>query len=199
MNKEFWNERYAQHQSVYGIAPNAFFKEELQKLSSGNILLPAEGEGRNALYAASLGWHVTAYDFSEVAKSKAAKLADDFGITSIDYEVQDLSTIELPEEKYDAIGMIYVHLPEEPRTHLIHQCIRSLKSGGRIILEAFSKDQLNYTSGGPKDETMLYSKSMLADLFKELQIINNEEVVEDLSEGPFHSGKASVVRLVAIK
>jgi len=199
MTKEFWNERYAQHESVYGFAPNEFFKEQLQKLSSGKILLPAEGEGRNALYAASLGWHVTAYDFSEVAKAKTLKLADDFGITSIDYEVQDLSMINLPEAKFDAVGLIYVHLPEEVRKHLVQQCINSLKPGGRFILEAFSKDQLNFTSGGPKDETMLYSRAILADLFKEIKIVSNEEVVENLSEGSFHSGLASVVRLVAVK
>ena len=66
-------------------------------------------------------------------------------------------------------------------------------------MEVFSKGQLKYTSGGPKDEAMLYSRDIVADLFKELKIVSNEEVVENLSEGPFHSGLASIVRFVAIK
>lgn len=199
MSKEFWNERYAEHESVYGVTPNEFFKEQLGNLPPGKILLPAEGEGRNAIYAASLGWQVAAFDFSEVAKTKTLKLAADLGITTIDYKVQDLSTLILQEEEYDAVALIYVHLTEQVRNHLIQQCIKCLKPGGKLIMEVFSKGQLHYTSGGPKDESMLYSRDMVADLFTELKIVSNEEVVENLSEGPFHSGPASIVRLVAIK
>lgn len=199
MSKEFWNERYAEYESVYGAIPNEFFKEQLGNMPPGNILLPAEGEGRNAIYAASLGWKVTAFDFSEVAKTKTLKLASDLGITTIDYKVQDLSTLILKEEEFDVVALIYVHLPEPVRKHLIQQCIKSLKPGGKLIMEVFSKGQLKYTSGGPKDEAMLYSRDIVADLFKELKIVSNEEVVENLSEGPFHSGLASIVRLVAFK
>jgi SAM-dependent methyltransferase len=199
MSKEFWNERYAEHESVYGETPNEFFKLQLENVSPGKILLPAEGEGRNAIYAASLGWQVSAFDFSEVAKTKTLKLAAALGITTIDYKVQDLSTLILPEEEFDAVALIYVHLTGQERKHLIQQCIKSLKPGGKLIMEVFSKGQLNYTSGGPKDEAMLYSRDIVADLFRELKIVSNEEVVENLSEGPFHSGLASIVRLVAIK
>ncbi len=199
MSKEFWNERYAEYESVYGVTPNEFFKEQLGNVPPGNILLPAEGEGRNAIYAASLGWKVTAFDFSEVAKTKTLKLASDLGITTIDYKVQDLSTLILKEEEFDVVALIYVHLNEQVRKHLIQQCIKSLKQGGKLIMEVFSKGQLQYTSGGPKDAEMLYSRDMVADLFRELKIVSNEEVVENLSEGPFHSGLASIVRLVAFK
>lgn len=199
MSKEFWNERYADHESVYGATPNEFFKKQLDNMAPGKILLPAEGEGRNAIYAASLGWQVTAFDFSEVAKTKTLKWAADLGITSIDYKLQDLSTLILQEEEFDAIALIYVHLTEQVRQHLLQQCIKSLKPGGKLIMEVFSKGQLQYTSGGPKDESMLYSRVILAEHFKKLTIISNEEIVENISEGAFHSGLASIVRLVAIK
>ena len=73
--KDFWNERYASTEYVYGKEPNQYFKQILCSLSPGKILLPAEGEGRNAVYAASLGWQVYAYDFSERAYKKAMALA----------------------------------------------------------------------------------------------------------------------------
>jgi hypothetical protein len=38
---------------MYGTTPNEFFKQQLDLLEPGNILLPADGEGRNAVYAAS--------------------------------------------------------------------------------------------------------------------------------------------------
>lgn len=199
MSNEFWNERYAQHQSVYGVEPNEYFKQKLQSLKPGKLLLPAEGEGRNAIYAASLGWSVTAYDYSEVAKAKTLHQAAVLGITSITYEVADLSVIQLPAEEFNAIALIYVHLPIEMRKHLHRQCMRSLKPGGTLMIEVFSKDQLQYNSGGPKDAALLYSINDLTEDFSSMKIELQEEVVTSLNEGPFHSGLASVVRLLAVK
>jgi SAM-dependent methyltransferase len=199
MNKEFWNERYGQHPTVYGDEPNEFFKKQLQSLTPGKLLLPAEGEGRNAIYAASLGWKVTAYDFSEVAKIKTLARAASLGITSIDYEVEDLGKIKLPKEEFDAVALIYVHLPFEVRKHLHQQCKQSLKPDGILIFESFSKDQLKYNTGGPKDPALLHSISDLKTDFADLRIDVLEEKTIELKEGPFHSGPASVVRLVASK
>jgi SAM-dependent methyltransferase len=199
MNKAFWNERYGQHPTVYGDEPNEFFKKQLQSLTPGKLLLPAEGEGRNAIYAASLGWKVTAYDFSEVAKIKTLARAAALGITSIKYEVEDLSKVKIPKEEFDAVALIYVHLPVEVRKHLHQECKKSLRSGGKLIFESFSKDQLKYNTGGPKDRALLHSLSDLKADFKGLQIdLLHDEIIE-LKEGPFHSGLASVVRLVASK
>ena len=65
--KEFWNERYAEPEFAYGVLPNDFFKNQLDKLKPGSILLVCEGEGRNAVYAAKNGWKVEAFDSSEQA------------------------------------------------------------------------------------------------------------------------------------
>ena len=54
--KEFWDSRYSAEEYVYGILPNEYFKSKLiTDEKSGNILFPAEGEGRNAVYAALKG------------------------------------------------------------------------------------------------------------------------------------------------
>lgn len=50
-----WDERFGNTEYVYGKDPNAFFAEQLESLMIGNILFPCEGEGRNAVYAASKG------------------------------------------------------------------------------------------------------------------------------------------------
>ena len=61
--------------------PHAAVKSQITTLKSfkftqtRKILLAAEGEGRNAVYAASIGWEVFAYDFSEFGYKKAMKLA----------------------------------------------------------------------------------------------------------------------------
>ena len=50
--KEFWNARYAEDDFAYGCEPNVFLKEKISKIGKGKILFSAEGEGRNAVFAA---------------------------------------------------------------------------------------------------------------------------------------------------
>ena len=76
----FWNQRYQTDDYAYGTSPNVFFKEQLDKLSAGSILLPADGEGRNGVYAAERGWQVSAFDLSREGKRKAEALAAQRGV-----------------------------------------------------------------------------------------------------------------------
>ncbi len=66
-----WDERYSNEEYAYGEQPNNYLKEQLEKLNVGALLFPAEGEGRNAVFAAKLGWKVSAYDISMEGKKKA--------------------------------------------------------------------------------------------------------------------------------
>jgi len=73
MDSDFWNERYIAEEYVYGKEPNFFFFRNFinQKLQTpGKLLLPAEGEGRNAIFAAGHGYQVTAFDFSPDGKKR---------------------------------------------------------------------------------------------------------------------------------
>lgn len=196
--KEFWNQRYGATEYAYGTEPNVFFKSQLDSLQAGKLLMPAEGEGRNAVYAATLGWETTAFDSSISGREKAMKLASEKGV-NITYRIEDAREVSFPEASFDAIGLIYVHLPPDFR-QLFHQRILSwLKPGGHIILEGFGKDQLQFQSGGPRDINMLFSKAMLEEDFAALKNLHIEEASIDLEEGLYHVGKAAVVRLVGEK
>ena len=200
MDKEFWNERYGAHESVYGIAPNAFLKEMLVGSSQGKALFPAEGEGRNALYAASLGWRVTAFDQSAVAREKALAAASRAGLI-LDYELmalEDFPEVHFPEG-YDLIGLFYVHMPAQLRRDVHARLLKNLKQGGVLILECFSPRQLEFSSGGPKDPDMLYTVDQALADFSTLSDLRISEEIVDLDEGPFHQGRASVIRLIGTK
>lgn len=196
--KEQWNERYSQEGYNYGKQPNAFLKEELPKISPGKILFIGEGEGRNSVFAATLGWEVDAIDFSEEGKRKAEKLAEEFGV-KINYQIQDFSSFAPQKNNYDAIGIFYIHLSEDLRTKLFQLLIESLKPAGKILFECFEKEQINYLSGGPKNPEMLYSLEDVATLFIDLEFekFSNEKII--LSEGEGHKGEGIVIRFVGLK
>lgn len=196
--KDFWNERYAEPDFVYGTEPNRFFEEQLEHLDSGKLILPADGEGRNAVYAAQKGWEVTAVDYSKSAKEKALKLASEKGV-DIHYELSNLSEYDFGEHSFDAAAFIYVHLPRSIINDVYDRIIKSLKPGGKVLVEVYSVKQLGRDSGGPKDERVLYTKEKLRDLLSGTNIEWMEEMEIELNEGKYHTGKAMVIRAVAEK
>jgi len=201
MNKfggEFWNERYSSIEFVYGTEPNIFFKDELDKLKTGNILMLGEGEGRNAVYAAVKGWEVDAVDFSTIAKDKALKLADKNSV-NIHYELDDLSKYKPKSNYYDTAAIIFLHLNPTIRSEVHSRVVDSLKPGGTLILEVYEKEQLGKDSGGPQNINMLYSKKELEADFADMNIIELQKRIVILNESQHHSGEAAVLRLIAVK
>lgn len=200
---EKWNDRYRQEAFAYGEQPNNFLKRELEKLGPGVILFPAEGEGRNAVFAAKLGWSVFAFDVSEEGKKKALLLAEKNKVT-IDYQVGELQTLNYKPGQFDVIALIYAHFPAETKS-MYHTMLNPfLRKGGLVIFEAFSKKHIEYNSknekiGGPKEIEMLFSMDELKNDFPNYEIIEMAEKEIELSEGLFHNGKGSVIRFVGRK
>lgn len=192
MSTQLWNERYSQYETVYGEQPNRFFKSFIDSNEPGSILLPAEGEGRNAVYAASKGWNVYAFDQSEVGRDKTLSKAKERGI-EINYDILNIEDFR-SSVQYDAIGLVYVHLEPSLRRKFHKELVRSLKPGGKLVLEAFNPNQRDHNSGGPKEVAILYDTEMLREDFSDLVIDQNEALEIVLNEGPFHQGTAEVVR-----
>ncbi len=198
--QDFWDQRYSKESYAYGTAPNAYFKAQLDAIPQpGRLLLIAEGEGRNAVYAAQQGWQVTAVDFSEKGRAKALALAAARGV-QFEYHIADIQQYDLVGNgPWDAIGLIYAHFPPEIRAATHQKCAQALQPGARIILEAFNPNQLSHHSGGPRNLEMLYSSPLLKEDFKGLEILESSESTLYLNEGEGHEGLAAVVRLVLKK
>jgi len=195
---EFWNERFGKEEYLYGKEPNAFLKQELVKITPGRILFPAEGEGRNAVYAATLGWNVDALDSSEVAKTKAEKLAAERRV-KINYDLVNLKFHKFPKERYDAVAIIFFHLPSDCRYDVYQEAVAALKPGGKLILELFNKEQFKVPYAGPKDEDLLYS---LEDAVSDFIALDFEKLAKEtiqMDEGDGHKGEGYVIRFVGIK
>ncbi|MBR9921255.1 MAG: class I SAM-dependent methyltransferase [Bacteroidetes bacterium] len=202
--KDFWDERYGADEYAYGTEPNTFFKASLEKLKlSGKILLPAEGEGRNAVFAAQQGLDVYAFDLSEAGQKKALKLADEKGV-DIHYAVGEFSHHDFAPESFDTIGLIFAHFPAEKREVYHRKLADYLKKGGIIILEAYSKEQIKYNSvnpksGGPRNEAMLFSTGEIEKWFDHFEILLLEQRIVTFQEGLYHQGEGSVVRFIGRK
>jgi 2-polyprenyl-3-methyl-5-hydroxy-6-metoxy-1,4-benzoquinol methylase len=137
---QFWDNRYSTSQFFYGKEPNRYFSSELKNISPGNTLFPGEGEGRNAIYAARNGWSVDAFDQSRMGYQKAIAFASELDL-QINYDVCRLEDFIFKPGHYDVVALIYFHVGRTEREYLHRKACGSLKPGGRVILEAFHKDQ----------------------------------------------------------
>ncbi len=196
--KEFWNERYSAEEFAYGTAANSYFATKIQQLEPGRLFCPAEGEGRNAVFAASLGWQVDACDLSSAGREKCMQLAQEKAV-HINYQVGDFGSLNYAPESFDAVAMIFSHFPTELKAPYYTQIGHLLKKGAHLIVEVFSKKHLGYRElnpkvGGPADEAMLYSVEEIQSYFPTVEFEELQETLVDLSEGLYHIGQGSVIR-----
>lgn len=200
MNKPInrWDERYGGEEFYYGKEPNDFLSEQASKIkSSGQVLCLAEGEGRNAVYLASLGYQVTAIDSSAEGLRKLDLLAQERGVRVQTIQA-DLAEYKI-EKKWDGIVSIWCHLPPALRQRVHAQIVDGLVTGGKLILESYTPDQLKYKTGGPPDAALLTTQIELREQFKDLKIIIAEEKLRNISEGKGHLGLSAVVQVLAEK
>lgn len=196
--KDFWEARYATAEFAYGTSPNRFFSDSILRIPPGRMLLPGEGEGRNAVYASLKGWEVDAYDQSHNGAVKAVELAGKEGVT-INYTVGSLEMQSFRPLYYDAAALIFLHLSPSIRSAVHMRIVEALRPGGWLIMEAFHTSQLKYNTGGPRSVEMLYDRDLLVRDFQGMALLELNEREVELDEGIFHRGKAKVIRLLGRK
>ncbi len=199
-----WNERYGAEAFAYGELPNEFLKAELARIpENSSILFPADGEGRNSVYAATMGHKCTSFDLSEEGKKKALLLADKQGV-QINYTKIDAEEIEFNKDSFDGLVLIYAHFPADKKSKFHKKFSSYLKPGGIVILEGFSKNNLEYVAknekiGGPRNIDMLLSCEEIEHDFEGFETLYLAEEEIELHEGLYHNGIGSVVRYVGRK
>ncbi|HNN72306.1 MAG TPA: class I SAM-dependent methyltransferase [Ferruginibacter sp.] len=198
-----WDERYRSDAYAYGTQPNQYLRQQLEKWPPGSILFAAEGEGRNAVYAAKQGWKVSAFDISTEGKNKALRLAQE-NHAVIDYRVGELPELHYQPRQFDAIALIYAHFPPGIKSAYHRLLDQYLRPGGIVIFEAFSKKHIDYIQrdekvGGPRDIDSLFSPEELEADFPGYSVVELTEQEIELQEGLYHNGMGSVIRFTGIK
>lgn len=194
-----WDERYGREEFFYGTEPNDFLRAHAQLIAKGGtVLCLAEGEGRNAVYLASLGFQVTGVDGSAVGIAKLRKLAAQKGV-AVTAIVSDLGEFEIVPHAWDAIVSIWCHLPASLRGRVYRACVAGLKPGGTFLLEAYHPRQLTFKTGGPPTADLMPTLDALRGELNGLELIEAGELERRVQEGQGHHGQSAVVQVVAKK
>lgn len=191
-----WESRYDTDAYIFGTAPNDFLVTSVADLPVGRALCLADGEGRNGVYLASLGHEVTSLDMAESAMVKAARLAETSGV-SMTTVVADLADYDLGQQRWDLIVSIFAHTPPDLRARVHRTIAAALTPQGRLVLEAYTPDQIGRGTGGPPIPELTMTLDGLRNELEGMEIITGQETVRSVIEGPGHTGDGAVVQIIA--
>lgn len=178
-DKEKWNAKYSSSTCLTGREPSDWLVDHTDLLpGQGQALDIAMGEGRNTLYAASLGYDVLGVDISDVGVSRAESLARDNQLT-IRTRIADLDQYEIEENAYDLIMCFYFL-----ERNLFEGIRKGLKPGGILIYETFNEDYLQYSSFKPE---WVLKKNELPEAFPGLTILDYREMDEPENQTAYSS------------
>ncbi|MDP6873496.1 MAG: class I SAM-dependent methyltransferase [Alphaproteobacteria bacterium] len=197
---ERWNKRYGGEDYVFGTTPNAFLASQAKLLRPGERALSiADGEGRNGVWLAEQGLDVLSIDHSQVGLAKAEKLAAERGVR-LETRQTDIAAWDWDGESFDIIAGIFIQFAAPPlRARIFAGVERALRPGGRLILQGYRPEQLQYGTGGSKSIENKYTTELLTAAFVNLEIRHLREHDSVIHEGTGHDGMSALIDLVAVK
>src|SRR5919109_4597158 len=181
-----WDAKHSLAANETAETPAGILTELWPLLPAGAALDLACGRGRNALFLAEHGRHVTAVDWSGAAldileeRAKALKIPvrrisriDEMKTLTragIDLLQADLEAVTLPVNRYSVV--LCVRYLERS---LFPQICRGLRPGGMLLFETYTKAQLDF-SGGPRDPAHLLNTGELRKAFPKLEVVFYREL-----------------------
>ncbi|MFI6514143.1 class I SAM-dependent methyltransferase [Spirillospora sp. NPDC050679] len=175
MDAREWDARYGAAEMVWSVEPNRFVAEEFDGLAPGRALDLAAGEGRNALWLASLGWRVTAVDFSAVAVGRGRELAAERSL-EVEFVVADVTEWTPPAGAFDAVLISYLHLPPGPMAAVLGGAAEALRPGGALVFVGHDRTNLTDGVGGPQDPDVLHTPEKVTGALPGLTVQRAERV-----------------------
>ena len=187
----YWDDRFQAPAYAYGEAPNDFLRWAAPQVKPGKALSLCEGEGRNAVFLAKLGFEVTAVDFSRVGLNKAKALADLHKVT-LNCVLADLKDFELEPNAWDLVVSVFAQPDANVRQRLYAQLGQSLNPGGAFILESKVSGEDTGVNRYPGVDTLVQD-------IQPLKVAFSKQGERELNEGSYHVGLHTTAQILAFK
>lgn len=175
MDSAEWDRRYAGSELIWTAEPNRFLVAEVDGLPVGRALDLACGEGRNAVWLAQRGWQVTGVDFSQVGLDKAARLAEQRGV-SVQWLRADVVDWVPPPATFDLVAIFYLHIAGAAMRDVLRRGAAALAPGGTLLVVGHDPTNIQEGYGGPQDPAILLAPDEIAEALAGLEIERAERV-----------------------
>jgi len=156
-----WDERHAAREPIESFEPDPTLVNEIGSLRPGRALDLGAGDGRNAIWLASRGWHVTAVDFSQVALDRGRALATARGVR-VEWQLADLLEWSPDAGLFDLATLFFIHLPPDERRGVYARAAAAVAPGGTLLIVGHDRTNLADGVGGPQDPDLLFTPGEVA-------------------------------------
>lgn len=159
--RALWDERHAARAPIESPEPDPTLIDEIGSLRPGRALDLGAGDGRNAVWLATQGWHVTALDFSQVALDRGRELAAASGV-HVEWQLEDLLEWSPGAHRFDLVTLFFIHLPPDERRDVYARAAAAVAPGGTLLIVGHDRTNLADGVGGPQDPDVLYAPGEIA-------------------------------------
>lgn len=164
-SQEFWDARYRSADVIWSGDPNPHLVEQAAGLTPGTALDVGSGEGADAIWLASRGWHVTGIDVSTVALDRAAQRAAEAGeevADRITWQQGDLLSWDPAPLQFDLVSAQFMHLPRLPLESLHRRLAAAVRPGGTLLIVGHHPSDLDTSVARPNLPDTFYTAEQVA-------------------------------------
>ena len=164
-SKDSWDERYRSADMIWSGNPNPHLVEQVADLAPGTALDVGSGEGADAIWLASRGWHVTGVDVSTVALGRAAARAAKGGneiANRMTWQQADLEFWDPAPLQFDLVSAQFMHLPGSLLKSLHRRLAAAVRPGGTLLIVGHHPSDLHTSMGRPDHPDMFYTAEQIA-------------------------------------
>lgn len=213
---KIFERQYGEERCLWGLSPSPLLIKNIEEVPVGKALDLGVGEGRNALFLARKGFHVTGIDISPKSIEKFLDLAKESGLT-VEGLVMDILDFEFTPAAYNLIvATNTLHfLRKEEVCEITSKIIRSIAPGGYVYIEDFTVNDPSYQNAKKRLKQIeentfcsrnrssylyFFSHNELKEMFKDFEIkAYKEEIITDPGHGKSGPHKHGVALLFAKK
>ena len=132
---ESWEERYSGEETVWSGKPNPQLVAEAAGLTPGTALDVGCGEGGDVIWLARQGWRVTGADFSSNGLARAARHAEQAGVSDrTDWWQVDARTFAAGGRSYDLVTTHFLHPPDGGMVEVAARLAEAVAPGGHLLV-----------------------------------------------------------------
>jgi len=222
-----WNNRYSSAEGMlFGAEPNGWLAAQRSRLPAGSrVLCPADGDGRNGVWLASLGLHATAFDVADVGVEHAAAHARANGLVERSPAAADDASPPGLRARFDSpaggslalccadiahwpwdrtpadliVAIFFQFADPLLRSQIFEGFRQALRPGGLLVIEGYGMRQLVYKTGGPGVAENLYTLGLLGEAFPGWSVLESRDCDAELAEGTAHVGTSHIISAVLRK
>jgi 2-polyprenyl-3-methyl-5-hydroxy-6-metoxy-1,4-benzoquinol methylase len=157
-----WDERYGAEEQIWSGNPNAQLVAEVSGLTPGTALDVGCGEGGDVIWLAGRGWTVTGADFSAGGLARAARHAEQAGVTDrIDWWKVDARRFTAGGRSYDLVTTHFLHPPDGGMVDVTRRLSEAVAPGGHLLVVGHAPSERFIHLGDGARRAMFLAEDLL--------------------------------------